>query len=111
MGNFLSDQIVAYVNPKITDIGAVDAVEFGDASVRVSLRLNGEVDPVQISVSGVSWESEAGCMRIHYEKIAAFRPWVQGLVDFWGKKTGNSFVFKETATHYPLRMIFPKYKA
>lgn len=110
MGNFISDQILKFLNPRIVGIGIIETFELGDASAVATVRLHGEMDTVRVELTGISWSVEAGKFRIHYATATASKLWIQGILDLLAEKNGKVLSFPDKLSLMPVKMLFPKQK-
>jgi hypothetical protein len=108
MGNFISDQLVKFLNQRMTGIGAVDALDVGHDAVVATVSLQGETEPVRLELSGIRWSTGDGQFHLHFQIARASKEWMQGLLNILAEKTGKRISLPDKFSLAPLKMLFPK---
>lgn len=98
-----------FLNDKFGAVGTVNELKLsgGNAFARVLLR--GESTPIDIEVSGLSYQVRDGRFILYFERIlCAQKEWIQALFDILTEKTGNKIEFEDGLKLLPLKAILPK---
>lgn len=110
MGNFISDQVLKFLNPRLAGIGIIDAFDLGENNATATVSLLGEAEPVRVEISGISWSSDEGKFHLHYTEAKASKPWIQGVLNLLAEKNHNTVSFPDKISLMPVKMLFPKNK-
>lgn len=108
----IGKQIMPAVNNMIGEkVGNLTKFSFSGGNLILTLELKGEEDvPVELSINNIAYRVEGGNMNIYFESASASRPWLQGVFELIGEKTGNKFSIPDSMRLMPLKMLLPKKK-
>lgn len=108
MGNFISDQLAKLLNQKMQGIGQVDDLAIESDSIRASITLNGEVEPLVLEILGIKWASKDSMLNIYFESARASKVWIQGLINAYTSRTGRCISIPDKLSVAPVKMLFRK---
>ncbi|MDR1816903.1 MAG: hypothetical protein LBR07_01705 [Puniceicoccales bacterium] len=108
MSTFISDQLAKFLNSRLEDVGRVTALDVGRDGVTATLELRGEPEPLQLSLTGISWDAADGRFHLHYTGATASKEWLQALLVLLGKRFHQRVSLPDKFSLMPLKMLFPK---
>lgn len=106
MGNFINDQITKFLNQKMQGVGQIDNLQIEDNAIKVTIALNGEPEPVQLEILGISWSTSSGTLHIYFESARASKVWLQALLNIAAEKTGKRLSIPDKFSLAPIKMMF-----
>lgn len=108
----IGKQIMPLVNGAIGEkVGNMTDFAFSGGNLTLTIELKGEEGaPVSLKINGIAYRVEDGKMNIYFDKAEASRPWLQGILELVGEKTGNKFSIPDSMRLMPLKMLLPKKK-
>ncbi|MDR1497322.1 MAG: hypothetical protein LBS59_02730 [Puniceicoccales bacterium] len=108
MGNFISNQLVKFLNQRLAGVGVVDSVDLGRDSLSAKINLLGEPNPLDLRLSGIRWSTGEGKFHILYEEAFVSKEWMQGLLNILSQRTSNRISMPDKISLMPLKVMFPK---
>ena len=78
----ISDWVKGFLYRYIKDYGTIRDLEidFMQKIIKISIDLNGEVEPIEVVVKGISSYREAGIYYLSFQSLSISRVWMNDLV-------------------------------